>query len=488
MNLILRQTMKGSIYSYIGAILGFVNVVLLMPKLFSTAEIGLANVLVAISAFFGQLGTLGFINVTVKLFPHFRNKEKKHNGFLFLLLMVGSIGMLLCAIFYFIFKQDIIDRYAEDSFLLAEYIYLLLPFVFITMFYLLIDVYNRTLFNASFGIFVKEFLLRIANLAGIILFYLGIFNFKSFIIYYTIAFSLPAISIFLLLVYKKEISLKPDFSILNKKFVKELFSVALFGMFVGLSGAGVLQIDKILINDYVGLDLSGVYSITFFFGTMIIIPARSLMRITSIVIADAFKNNDNKKVNEVYKKSVNTLTLIGIAGFLLIWGNIDNIMQMLKPEYSQGKYVILFISLAFLFQMFAGCSNDILSCGKFYRQLSLMSFILVLLVVILNIILLPVLGIVGASIAFAAAYLIFFIIEFTFIKIKYGFQPYDLKFALLLIVGVITYFLSLLLPNFQNYIIDLIIRSSLIGILYFIPVYLLAGGIKNMLPIIHIQN
>ncbi|MDR2011137.1 MAG: polysaccharide biosynthesis C-terminal domain-containing protein [Bacteroidales bacterium] len=473
MNLIARQTIKGSVYSYLGALLGFLNVALLMPSLFSTAEIGLTNILVATSSVFGQLGTLGFMNVTVKLFPHFRDKLKKHNGFVFLMLAVGTFGFLLCTIFYYIFKDEIILRNINKSPLFAEYIYLLLPFIFITIFHYLIDVYNRVLFNASFGIFVKEFALRILNLLGILLFYFNIFDFNDFIIYYTCAYAVPVLLMIFLLIYRGEFSLKPSFKLLTPKFCREMLSVAFFGLITGFGGIATLQIDKILVNNYYNLDSTGVYSVMFFFGTMILIPGRSLVRISASVIAEAFKHNDFKKVGNVYKKSVNSLTFVGVITFLLIWGNVENILQVLRPEYIQGKYVIFFVALAHLFQMVAGTSAEIINYGKFYREYSVITIILILSVIGFNVLLLPVLGITGASIALAISYLIFLLIRFVFVKIKYGYQPYDIKFWLIIVIGTVAYFISLLIPQFNNFIVDIMIRSSVIFLIYIIPVYIL---------------
>lgn len=483
MNLIMRQTIKGSVYSYLGAILGFINVALLMPNLFSPAEIGLTTILVAISGIYGQLGTLGFMNVTVKLFPHFRDKKEKHNGFVFLMLTIGSIGFLLCSIFYYIFKDSIIENNIEDSPLYAEYVYLLLPFIFITIFYYLIDVYNRVLFNASFGIFVKEFLLRILNLIGILLFYLNIFDFHEFILFYTCSYGIPVLVICLLLIYKNEFSLKASFRLLTPEFCKEMISVSVFGLIAGFGGVAVFQIDKILINDYYNLNGTGIYSVMFFFGTMILIPGRSLVRISASVIAEAFKNKDFKQVGIVYKKSVNTLTFVGILAFILIWGNIENILQILKPEYAEGKYVILFVALAHLFQMIAGTSAEIINFGKFYREFSIIMLILILLIIGFNLLLLPYFGITGSAIALAISFLIYLQIRFRFIKKKYGYQPYDKRFVLILTFGIISYLLSLLIPQFDNYIIDIIIRSTSLCLLFLIPIYLLklSDDLNNIL-------
>ena len=48
MGIIARQTIKGSVYSYLGAAIGFINVGLIMPQIFSTEQIGLTNLLIAV--------------------------------------------------------------------------------------------------------------------------------------------------------------------------------------------------------------------------------------------------------------------------------------------------------------------------------------------------------------------------------------------------------------------------------------------------------
>ncbi|HOZ30877.1 MAG TPA: polysaccharide biosynthesis C-terminal domain-containing protein [Bacteroidales bacterium] len=471
MGIIARQTIKGSIYSYLGAFIGFINVGLIMPQIFSTAEIGLTNLLVAVSAIFGQFGSLGFINVTLRQFPYFRDEKNNHNGFLFFLLAVGTLGFLLCSGAYYILKPSLIAENVDKSPLFAEYVYLLIPLIFITIFHLLIDTYNRVLFNASFGLFVKEFLLRILNLFGILLFYFGVFDFHDFIIFYTISYGIPVMLICLLLMYKHQFKLKPSFSILKPSFLREIISVAAFGSISGFSGMVIMQLDRYLINHYCDLSATGIYSTVFFFGSVILLPGRSLIRISGSLIAEAFKNNDNKKVDLIYRKSTTSLTIIGLMLFILIWGNVNNILQLLPEEFSQGKYVILCIALAHVLQMVASVSGEIIQFSKYYRQHVVIMIVLIISIICLNIIMLPIWGIIGAGIASAISFFIYFILRFIYIKIKFGFQPFDWKHLIIILMSASSYFISLLLPQVGNFVVDIIIRSGLLCVLFGIPLY-----------------
>ncbi|MDD2634127.1 MAG: polysaccharide biosynthesis C-terminal domain-containing protein [Bacteroidales bacterium] len=474
MGIIARQTIKGSFYSVLGALIGFVNIGLIMPQIFSTAEIGLTNLLISISAIFGQIGTLGFMNVTVKLFPFFRDTKNKNNGFLFLLLSVGTLGFIICAIAYYISKPYLVSSNIQNSPLFVEYVYLLIPLIFISIFYLLIDSYNRILFNASFGIFVKEFLLRILNLLGILLFYFNVFDFNAFIIYYTLAYGVPVLLICLLLLSKNQISFKPSFEFLNKKFVREIISVAGYGVISGFSGIAIYQIDRYLVNYYCDLSATGVYSTAFFFGTIILLPARSLIRISGSVIAEDIKANRWDKIKNIYKQSTNNLLLLSILIFIIIWGNINNIMQFLPPVFETGRYVILLIALAFVVQSVSAISGIIIQYSKYYKQHSYLMLFSILLIVVLNVLLLPDYGITGAAMASFIAFIIMGILQILFVKIKFNSQPYNYRHVIMVLAGACACFISSFIPQLNSLVLDLMLRSSVLAVLYVAPM-LLAG-------------
>ncbi|HNV96066.1 MAG TPA: polysaccharide biosynthesis protein, partial [Bacteroidales bacterium] len=72
MGIIRKQTILGTIYTYLGAGLGVFTNLILLAWFFTPEQIGLLNVLVAYSLLFSQLANLGFDNVTIRLFPYFR--------------------------------------------------------------------------------------------------------------------------------------------------------------------------------------------------------------------------------------------------------------------------------------------------------------------------------------------------------------------------------------------------------------------------------
>ena len=84
MGIIAKQTIKGSVFSYLGVVLGGINVAILYPRILSEDQIGLINILIALSAIFAQFSSLGINGVTNYFFHHFiTGKSFLWSGFLF---------------------------------------------------------------------------------------------------------------------------------------------------------------------------------------------------------------------------------------------------------------------------------------------------------------------------------------------------------------------------------------------------------------------
>jgi O-antigen/teichoic acid export membrane protein len=461
-----RQSIKGTIYSYIGTVIGFITAGLLFPKFLTTERIGLLSLLASYSTLFAVLGNLGFNSVVIRLFPYFRNESKKHHGFFFLITAVTVCGYLLSITVFFLLKPLIIRDSIEQSPLFVNYLYLIPFLTLFLLLYSIYDTYNRALFNATYGTFLTEVFQRLAIMVLIIIFIGGITSFNYFVILYIIALCLPGILIFYPLIRKKQISIKPELNFIDRSLRKEIISVSLFGIIIGYSNIIIQRVDTIMINSMIDLSATGIYSIALLFGSIVSLPSRSLTRISTSVISDAWKINDIDTIRQVYYKSCLNQAIIGGLVFAGIWANISNVFHILSPDYLSGKYVIFFFGLSSFITMSTGVSSSIINLSKDYRYNAYFTCAFGLLVVVTNLILIPVLGIVGAALASLISSLIYNLMQFVFLYVKYKLFPYDKKLLIVLIVIVITYLLSLLLPELPNFILDIIVRSTLMTIIF----------------------
>ena len=473
MGVIKRQSIKGTIYSYVGVLLGFINVVLLFPRILDTEQIGLVNLMVAISTIFAQFGSLGFNSVTTRLFSYFRDKSKGHNGFLFLAFATSLVGAIIVITIFYFLTPVIIQQNASKSGLLASYINLNYLLIFFLLFFTILDNYCKVLFNSTLGTFYKEVVFRLLTLLNLLMLYFSIYDFDAFVLIYILSLCFPTLALMAQLMIEGELNLKPDFSFINKPMARQIASVAFFGILSGIGGIAISNVDKYLVSSFLNLSLTGVYSISFFFGTLILISSRSLIKISAPVLADSWKNTELKTIFAVYHKSCLNQFIVGLFICVGLWANIDNVFRILPEEYASGKYVILFVALANLIEMLAGTSGMIIQTSKYYPFLTYFRAGSIVVLVVSNIILVPLFGITGAALAVLATRVFMTLIKFWFILSKFEMQPYDLKILYGLGIGILSLLPAIFIPALDSLYLDIIVRSIAVAIIYLVGLILI---------------
>jgi hypothetical protein len=86
MGVIIKESIKSSIFSYIGVIIGYVNVLWLYPYFLAADQIGLFRIIQSSAYLLATFGQFGMGSTLVKFYP----KLKLEKGFIGLVLAVAS--------------------------------------------------------------------------------------------------------------------------------------------------------------------------------------------------------------------------------------------------------------------------------------------------------------------------------------------------------------------------------------------------------------
>jgi O-antigen/teichoic acid export membrane protein len=465
MGVIKRQTIKGSIYSYIGLTIGFFFTII-STKLFTPEQIGLTAILVAVSAMYSQFATLGFTKVIERLFPYFRDKDKNHNGFLFLTLAVGMVGFAISLVIFLLLKSHIIESNIKKSPLLVEYIWYLVPLIFFRMLFLMLDTYNKMLFDATTGSILSDFVFRLGTILLLGAFFLDWINFPLFVFGYMAFLSFPSIYLAGLLIYRKQFNLQPNLAYIKSPLRKEMTNLSFYGMIIGFSAVALKNVDTIMMNTYTNMSLTGVYNISFYFGTVILIPGVALGKISSTIIAEAWKNKDMETIDDIYYKSSINQLFAALLLFILMVTNLHNIFKILGPEYKGGEWVIILIALSNLIVASTGSSVQIIGTSHKYKIQTYSMGMLLAMVVVFYMIFIPLWGMTGAalgsllSVAGASLFRVFYL------RRNMKLFPYRMVHLKCVAIGLLAFAIGKIIPVTDNYLIDLIVRCSAISVVF----------------------
>jgi len=465
MGIVQKQTIRGTAWSYLGAFLGFVNIILLSPKIFTTGEIGVVQLLLSFATMLAQFSGLGFTNVINRLFPWFRDGRGRHHGFLGLSLVITLAGFIAALVFIRFYGPHFEQANMERSPLVAEYSIYLPALLLITLLFNLLDNYNKVLYDAVLGTFLREFLFRVFNLALICLFWAGIIDFDGYVFGYVVSQGIPLIIIFISLLIRGEISLKLEPGFITPQLKREIIILSLFGILTGISTVTLTTLDKLFINTYLGEAEVGIYSIASFFAVLITLPGRSVSKISIPFLAEAWKKDDLDTIDDLYVRSSISQYAVGLLIFIGLMVNLENIFRLLPEAYSGSAAVIILISFGNLVSGSAGVNGVLLSTSSLYRYQTWLMFILIALFVLTSIIFIPLFGITGAALAAMISNIIYSMLGVVLTGRRFGLWPYRTAHLKMTLVGLAAMAAGYLMPQI-SLIPDILLRSLLVTLIY----------------------
>ena len=473
MGVIIKESSRATIISYIGVMIGFLSSALIMPKLFSTEEIGVIRVINATTGIFAGIFSFGVSQLVFRTYNRY-GIEKGINGFLSLVFFVCALGALASLPVFLIyhdqllvFEEGISEFTSSDYFFM--FVYLVIVF---RIFQTGLEAMLRMTRNVTLIAIMQNFFLKGIPLVLLALIYFKIISFDNYLILYLLVFVVTPLYAFVFIRSKEGI--RPGrIKGYKRKEVKSMISLATFGMLNTMAAAFFLFLDTLMVNEYMTESHVGVYTTMFLFGSVVSIPSKSLRQISGVLIVESMEKEDYDKVQEINIKSAQALLVFCGGILVMILSNLSTITGYLDPIYASGILVVLIVGIAQLFDAFMGTSSEILSASKYYWVHTPITILMIAVAVLANMWLIPIYGMNGAAIATLMGYFILHATRTIFVYTFFKIHPFSPKLILGMVICTATIALMMYIPNLENIYLNLIVKSLIAAIIYVPVVYVL---------------
>lgn len=470
MNLLQKQGFYNSLILYVGTALGFFNLIILFQRFLSIEQIGFFLLMNAICLLYAQIAAVGINNVILKFFPYYRTQDKKHGGFVTFVIIWCVITFSVFTIAFLLFKNQIIIYYSKKpgSSLLVKYFYFLIPLSFLTMTYAVLESMALTIFKNVLSSFLREVVLRLFTLLGILLVATTLVGYHEFLMIYVLANAIIILVLFFSIYREKQFKL----SSVSKQILKDRGKFITYGTFTLLSSASfvlIQNLDIIMLSamSKESLKFVGIYSTFFSIAMVISLPAKALSRTSLQIVSQSWAINDLNKIGRIYYKTSVVQMLIGCLLFIGLIINRPFIILLLhKPEYVDYFNVFIVVGLGFLIDMTGGLNGYIINVSRYYKLTTYLIGSAVIFCLAANWVLIPILGMMGAAVSYFLTMLLLNFIYWLFVKIKFGLQPFGKAHIFIIVISFICFFIGLYLPLTANIYLNTIYRSGIVVIIY----------------------
>ncbi|NBB22406.1 oligosaccharide flippase family protein [Runella sp. CRIBMP] len=480
MGVIIRQSLKNSIVTYFGVIIGTVNVLYLYNAFLSTDQMGLYSAITSFPLVFASFTQLGIPLIAVRFFNRFKDEAKQHNGFFAFLMVAPLAGCLIFSVLY-VFGRDLFRWiYQDGSPLLVQYYYYLLPLTICLVYMTVLEAYARVHLRIVVPAIIRELGVKLTNSALAVGYGMHWITFDQLIMALVLVHLLAVFALLGYLQWLGRLYWKVDFSFLRKPIFNEMWQYGLWVLMGGVSVNLAVNIEKFFLPAYSnGMTNTAIFDIAAKIALVIAIPRNALSSISTPLLNESWSRNDMEHIDEIYKKSSLNLLIIGGLLFLGIWCNIDSIFKIIpKSEvYEQGKWVVLFVGLGRVIDMATGLNSEILIGSKYYRYDLAFYIFQTVLLVIANALLIPIYGYNGAALAMLVSLTLYNAIKFWFIYSRFGLQPFTpatiKAVALLVVTYGITQVISIPNDSLGMVFVGIAVKS-------FVILLVLGGGVLGL--------
>jgi O-antigen/teichoic acid export membrane protein len=471
MKSIARQSILTTISSYLGVLIGYFNVLWLLPYALEPEQIGLFRTIQDIALLLVPFAQLGVGNGITRFYPQSKDKQF---AFFSLSLCLSLIGFLLVALLFFVFRESLVAAFAQNS---PEVIDFFGVVLFITLFSVLnsiLDAFCRSFMKVAIPTFFREVLLRLLVSILVLLYFFTWISFIQLMWGLSIVYFLALTGMIAYMMKIGIFKIELDFTVFPKDFLREFIKYSLITLLGTTGSLLIMKIDSLMVTSMIGLDANAIYSIAFAIAIVIEMPRRAVSQVVMPVIAEHFAQNQPEKINKLYKQVAVHQLLICLLLFLGIWSNVDNLYHFVPNNviYEAGKWVVFWIGLGKVIDILFSVNGEIIVYSKYYVFNITATFIMSISVIVLNLLLIPLYGIEGAAIASFLAMTFYNLIKYAYVKIRLNLDPFSWDVAKIIILGFVVYLIQFFaLMKMEAGLVDMIIRSMLITILYLAGVY-----------------
>ena len=493
MGVIAKQSIRGTIVTYLGIAVGVVTTFFVLTRFLTTEEIGLARVLIDAATLFIGLAQLGTNASIIRFYPYFQEKDSdEDHGFFFWALVVPFIGFLIFAVIYWACSVPLGAWFGDKSPLFVEYYYIVLPLAFFMLYQTICESTCNVLMHIVLPRAVRELIVRVGLLALYLLYAFRIMSLDGFVIGLCANYALAAIINMAYFFSLKPIRLKPDFAFLRTH-TDLVHRYLLYSGFLVLSAVTTVlapTLSSFFVTAKMGLDTTGIFAIATYMAVLVSVPNRSLSAIASPQLARAIKDHNREECSALIRQVTRNMLLIGGFILLTIWVNIDLIFHILPngATFATAKHVVLILGVSqLILGTFTICLTA-LNYSRFYAISLLLSLILTVSAIILNNYLVPLWGMEGAAFSNLLSYGLYYLLIIAAVIPLGHFHVVDRKWwhiaALLTLLFAGNYVWQTFIPS-MNIWLDSIARSLVIigGGLYLAYTAKLSPEINN-----HILN
>ena len=467
MGIVFRQSIKTTIVTFTGTLLGALTIYLYTVVLSQQVNGFVRNMFnyAGLLQMFAVVGTTGTVSTFILKYP----EGQKRNTVFTMCLFVPLAAVLITIVPYIFYQPRILRLYHPiDRPLVATY-YMLMPLLVLLWSYMaLFENFLIGQHKTAVSTFMREIALRIINLAIICLFYFKAISFTTFLVGSVLIYGIPPLLMIAIALRIPHFRFSLRQGELGRKDYRALIHFSWYHLLMSVSVVAMAYIDSNILGvlSPMGLAAVAIYTTAVFIASVAIVPYRAMSAAVSPTFNRTYLDKDMPQLQNAFNRAAINALLISVLMVIIIGTNLHNAVAILRPEYKMVGPIVLIIMIGRLAEAGSGFNTEVINVSEYYKYNFRISIVLLFMVILFCFLLIPRFDIYGAAWATTISLILFNVAKALFAYKKLDLQPFSFKTLLILFSGAIAALAGYFLPHITNPFVDAMVRTFVILIVY----------------------
>lgn len=475
MGVVFRQSIKTTIVTFAGALLGALTVYL-STKYIPEQEYGFSRTLLSQAIVASQITLIG-MHTTLFIFVNkYSVQDEKRKVLLTISVIVPVLATLIATLPYFILKNDYLTLYSVEDSIYMDRFFMWLP-IYTILWAVMTVLENYLLSHLKVAIsnFIKEIILRGCNILLVVFYAVAWIDFKWFMILSVLIHIVPIVLMLRVCNTIEDFGFSVKWAVFSNQEYKNITDFAVSHLFVNVSVILLIYIDQLMLGvlDKQGLVSVAVYSVAIYVLSIFQIPIRAMSSSIAPVLTKAMEDKDENNLDRLFSVSALNVLIVICGMSVLILSNVQNLASILNKSYNAVVILVPILILGRFVDSMTGFNTEILTISKYYKFNFVLTIMLLVVVIVFNYLLIPKYGVYGAAWANTIGFATYNMAKFLFVWRKMKLQPFSKESIVAIVSTIPAAVAGYIIPQIANPIADAIVRSSVIVILLILTIYYL---------------
>ena len=219
-------------------------------------------------------------------------------------------------------------------------------------------------------------------------------------------------------------------------------------MLIGVTIFFIHCTDTLMVAYFLPAEKIGIYRVAVRIATLQMVFLTAFNSIFAPIISDFHHRDEKEKLHSLFKTVTRWGFSLALMVFIIIVVSPCEILRMFGGEFVSGQYSLIILSIGQLVSVGTGGVGIMLMMTGMEKLEFVNSVMTLIMNVVMNILLIPRFGIVGAAIATAFSIIIINFIRVIEIYLRLHCHPFSLKFMVSMVAGALSIFIIILFKNY----------------------------------------